>query len=85
MNVSVFPLCLMAGCNAELIVDEFGQKLLEELDYRRELQNLQAFYENFKGDPIVKIPAAYPRLRGERMLVMEWIDGIRCTDVEGKE
>lgn len=21
------------GCNAELIVDEFGQKLLEELDY----------------------------------------------------
>lgn len=21
------------GCNAELIVDEFGEKLLEELDY----------------------------------------------------
>jgi hypothetical protein len=23
------------GCNAELIVDEFGEKLLEELDYRQ--------------------------------------------------
>lgn len=29
------------GCNAALIIDEFAQKLLEELDYRRELLNLQ--------------------------------------------
>jgi hypothetical protein len=28
-------LCVLQrlGCNAELIVDEFGEKLLEELDY----------------------------------------------------
>ncbi|KAL5568884.1 hypothetical protein UlMin_025459 [Ulmus minor] len=42
------------GCNAELIVDEFGEKLLEELDYTL--------------------------LCGSQVLVMEWIDGIRCTD-----
>ena len=28
------------GCNAELIVDEFGEKLLEELDYRQEARNI---------------------------------------------
>jgi predicted unusual protein kinase regulating ubiquinone biosynthesis (AarF/ABC1/UbiB family) len=28
------------GCNAQLIVDEFGEKLLEELDYVQEGRNL---------------------------------------------
>ena len=28
------------GCNAELIVDEFGEKLLEELDYQQEARNI---------------------------------------------
>ena len=29
------------GCNAELIVDEFGVKLLEELDYAQEARNIE--------------------------------------------
>lgn len=68
------------GCNAELIVDEFGQKLLEELDYTLEAQNIEDFYNNFKKDPTVKIPWVRKDLSGPRMLVMEWIDGIRCTE-----
>ncbi|GER46896.1 protein kinase superfamily protein [Striga asiatica] len=68
------------GCNAELIVDEFGEKLLEELDYTLEARNIEDFIENFKGDPTVKIPRVYKELSGSRVLVMEWIDGIRCTD-----
>ncbi|WCJ30527.1 Protein kinase superfamily protein [Euphorbia peplus] len=68
------------GCNAELIVDEFGEKLLEELDYTLEARNIEDFLENFKDDPTVKIPRVYKNLSGSRVLVMEWIDGIRCTD-----
>ncbi|XP_065849205.1 protein ACTIVITY OF BC1 COMPLEX KINASE 1, chloroplastic isoform X1 [Euphorbia lathyris] len=68
------------GCNAELIVDEFGEKLLEELDYTLEARNIEDFVENFKDDPTVKIPQVYKKLSGARVLVMEWIDGIRCTD-----
>ncbi|KAL1834739.1 hypothetical protein DCAR_0104961 [Daucus carota subsp. sativus] len=68
------------GCNAELIVDEFGEKLLEELDYTLEARNIEDFLENFKGDPTVKIPRVYKQLSGSRVLVMEWIDGIRCTN-----
>ncbi|CAN4128284.1 unnamed protein product [Withania somnifera] len=68
------------GCNAELIVDEFGEKLLEELDYTLEARNIEDFLENFKDDPTVKIPRVYRQLSGSRVLVMEWIDGIRCTD-----
>lgn len=29
------------GCDAELIVDEFGEKILEELDYTQEARNIQ--------------------------------------------
>ncbi|KAG0453263.1 hypothetical protein HPP92_025927 [Vanilla planifolia] len=68
------------GCNAELIVDEFGEKLLEELDYTLEARNIEDFLENFKDDPTVKIPRVYKQLSGYRVIVMEWIDGIRCTN-----
>lgn len=70
------------GCNAELVVDEFGEKLLEELDYVQEARNIGDFYENFKGDAAVKIPWVRRDLSGPKVLTMEWIDGIRCTDVE---
>nr|TKW00276.1 hypothetical protein SEVIR_8G097975v2 [Setaria viridis] len=74
-------ICLQKlGCNAELIVDEFGEKLLEELDYTLEATNIENFLENLKDDPTVKIPRVYKQLSGSRVPVMEWIDGIRCTD-----
>lgn len=69
------------GCNAELIVDEFGEKLLEELDYVQEARNLEDFRGNFMNDEYVKIPWVRRDLSGPKVLVMEWIDGIRCTDV----
>jgi len=71
------------GTNAQLIVDEFGQKLLEELDYVQEERNIQEFYNNFKDDPFVKIPKAYTELCSGRVLVMEWVKGVRCTDPQG--
>ncbi|GAQ90183.1 ABC1 family protein [Klebsormidium nitens] len=71
------------GCNAQLIVDEFGEKLLEELDYTLEARNIEDFYANFQDDPTVKIPAVYRAFSGKEVLVMEWIDGIRCTDPQG--
>lgn len=35
--------CVQArlGCNSELILDEFGAKLLEELDYQQEARNIE--------------------------------------------
>lgn len=46
----------------------------------QEARNIEDFLENFKNDPTVKIPRVYRKLSGSRVLVMEWIDGIRCTD-----
>ena len=62
--------------STQLIVDEFGEKLLEELDYVQEGRNLNDFYDNFRGDPIVKIPKYYEEYSGSKILTMEWIDAI---------
>lgn len=48
----------------------------------QEARNIEDFLENFKNDPTVKIPQVYKKLSGSRVLVMEWIDGVRCTDPE---
>jgi predicted unusual protein kinase regulating ubiquinone biosynthesis (AarF/ABC1/UbiB family) len=68
------------GCDATLVIDEFAEKLLEELDYKLEARNMAEFGANFADDPKVKIPQPFPQLSSRRVLVMEWIDGIRCTD-----
>ena len=44
---------------------------------------LQDFERNFRNDPKVKIPWVRRDLCGARILVMEWIDGLRCTDPQG--
>lgn len=44
------------------------------------LRGLQDFGKNFAGDSKVKIPWVRRDLCGPRLLVMEWVDGIRCTD-----
>jgi len=69
------------GVDAVTLVDEFSENLLEETDYVQELRNIQSFQRNFKGDTVVKIPFAYPHLTSRKVLVMEWIDGVRCTDL----
>uniref|UniRef100_A0A7S0HR83 Protein kinase domain-containing protein n=1 Tax=Hanusia phi TaxID=3032 RepID=A0A7S0HR83_9CRYP len=70
------------GVDAVTLVDEFAENLLEELDYVQEAQNIQDFERNFRGDPNVKIPSVYKNLSSARVLVMEWIDGVRCTDLD---
>lgn len=41
------------------------------------------FGVNFRDDAKVKIPVPYPALSSARVLTMEWIDGVRCTDPQG--
>lgn len=44
---------------------------------------LQDFLDNFRDDPTVKIPWVRRDLCCPRVLVMEWIDGRRCTNPGG--
>ena len=67
------------GCTATLLVDEFAEKLLEELDFVQEANNLRDFKRNFSDDPSVHVPGVYGSLSSPRVLVMDWQEGTRCT------
>ncbi|WP_346293579.1 AarF/ABC1/UbiB kinase family protein [Sphaerothrix gracilis] len=73
---------LNLGHDLTLIVDEFGTKLFEEIDYLNEGRNAERFAANFQNDPKVKVPSIYWRYSSHRVLTLEWIDGIKLTDTE---
>jgi predicted unusual protein kinase regulating ubiquinone biosynthesis (AarF/ABC1/UbiB family) len=73
---------LNLGHDLTLIVDEFGTKLFEEIDYLNEGRNAEKFAANFKDDRSVKVPKIYWRHTSQHVLVLEWINGYKLTDVE---
>jgi predicted unusual protein kinase regulating ubiquinone biosynthesis (AarF/ABC1/UbiB family) len=74
---------LNLGDNLTIVVDEFGTKLFEEIDYENEGRNAEKFAANFQDDPTVKVPSIYWRYSSRNVLTLEWIDGIKLTDLEG--
>ncbi|WP_366944943.1 AarF/ABC1/UbiB kinase family protein [Chamaesiphon sp. GL140_3_metabinner_50] len=74
---------LNLGDNLTIVVDEFGTKLFEEIDYENEGRNAEKFAANFQDDPTVKVPSIYWRYTSRNVLTLEWIDGIKLTDLEG--
>ncbi|MEM9905334.1 MAG: AarF/ABC1/UbiB kinase family protein [Cyanobacteria bacterium P01_D01_bin.44] len=73
---------LNLGHDLTLIVDEFGSKLFEEIDYLNEGRNAEKFAANFQDDPVVKVPAIYWRYCSTHVLTLEWIDGFKLTDLD---
>lgn len=74
---------LNLGHNLTLIVDEFGTKLFEEIDYLNEGRNAEKFATNFLNDPEVKVPCIYWRYTNHKVLTLEWINGYKLNDLEG--
>jgi predicted unusual protein kinase regulating ubiquinone biosynthesis (AarF/ABC1/UbiB family) len=74
---------LNLGHDLTLIVDEFGTKLFEEIDYLNEGRNAEIFAANFQDDPTVKVPAIYWRYSSQHVLTLEWIDGCKLNDESG--
>jgi predicted unusual protein kinase regulating ubiquinone biosynthesis (AarF/ABC1/UbiB family) len=72
---------LNIGDDLALIVDEFGAKLFEETDYQNEGANA----ENFKNDPLIKVPKIYWDYSSQRVLTLEWINGVKLTDIAAVE
>ena len=67
---------------------EFMSRIFEELDYRNEASNIITFanlYSEHNGtstDVSVVVPQVHLNFCTENVLVMEWIDGTKLTDVQ---
>ena len=64
------------------IVDEFARSIRQELDYRQEARNAQAFHRNFAAHPHVVVPRIYWSYTTERVLTLEYLEGIQLADLE---
>jgi Predicted unusual protein kinase len=73
---------LNLGNSLSAVIDEFGTKLFEEIDYINEGKNAERFAEYFRDDPKVKVPKIYWQYSSRRVLTLEWIDGIKLTEIE---
>jgi predicted unusual protein kinase regulating ubiquinone biosynthesis (AarF/ABC1/UbiB family) len=64
------------------IIDDFGELIYREIDYRAEAINAQRFAELYSRIPDVIVPKVYTELSTSKVLTMEWVDGVRLTNKE---
>jgi predicted unusual protein kinase regulating ubiquinone biosynthesis (AarF/ABC1/UbiB family) len=57
------------------VTNEVRERVLEELDYRREAANQAKFAELFAGHPFIVVPQVYPDYCRTRVITQEFIDG----------
>lgn len=70
---------LRRDIDLKAIIEEFGKLIYEELDYLQEARNAQRFGELYGKNPMIYIPRIFWRFSRSKLLVMEWIDGLRLT------
>jgi len=63
------------------IVREFERTLTRELEFGREMRNLERFNKNFSDDSMAVFPKPYPQLCTNKVLVMDRLDGISVAEV----
>ncbi len=66
----------------KLIVREFRDAVLRELNLADERANQLRFARNFADDPTIHIPAVYEDYCTEAVLTMEYIEGVRAGDID---
>jgi len=70
--------------DARELVDEFAQQIRSELDYTREGRNAEKFRKNFRNDERIHVPKVYWSYSRNRVLTLEFIDGVQLVDLPPK-
>jgi ubiquinone biosynthesis protein len=65
------------------MVQDFAAQIRKELDFIRDGKNAERLGANMKGMPGIRTPRIYWQYSGARLLVMEYVEGVRIDDVEG--
>jgi len=64
---------------------EFRRTIFEEIDYITEAANAKRFREMFKDNATIYIPSVYDDYTSRRVLVLEWVNGIKVNDYPALE
>src|SRR5262250_1075128 len=64
------------------IIEEFSRVIAEEMDFLHEADNLERFAELYRESEFVIIPKVYREATTTRVLVMQFYEGFRVTEVD---
>jgi predicted unusual protein kinase regulating ubiquinone biosynthesis (AarF/ABC1/UbiB family) len=64
------------------ILDEFASRIFEEMDYTFEGHNAEKFAKYYGELEEIYVPKIYWQYTAKRVLTMEWIEGIKLTNVQ---
>jgi predicted unusual protein kinase regulating ubiquinone biosynthesis (AarF/ABC1/UbiB family) len=64
------------------IMDEFGARIFEEMDYTQEGRNAERFAQLYGHVTDVYVPRIYWQYTQRRVLTMEWITGTKLTQTQ---
>jgi predicted unusual protein kinase regulating ubiquinone biosynthesis (AarF/ABC1/UbiB family) len=71
------------GLDPKAIGDEIRNRIEEELDYELEASNQRTLARIFKGHPFIHVPDVISSLSHERMMVSEFVSGVRFEELKG--
>lgn len=72
----------LRSIDLEDMLEEFSTSVLRELDYTGEAYNAFRLGESMAALPGVHVPVIYPELSTSRVLTMEYIRGVKISDIE---
>jgi len=67
------------------IVEEFARTLEKEIDFNTEANHMERFARQFRDTPGIYIPKVHRSLSTRRVLTMEYIQGIKISDLPALE
>ncbi|RBW68841.1 AarF/ABC1/UbiB kinase family protein [Bacillus taeanensis] len=68
--------------NFKMLFKELKQVIERELDFTKEMEASLSFQERFKNNHDIRIPKVYQEFSTSKVLVMEWVEGVKITDVD---
>jgi ubiquinone biosynthesis protein len=67
------------------IVEEFARSLEKEINYKTEASHIERFTRQFMDDETVYIPKVFRQMSTQRILTMEYVGGIKASEVKRLE
>jgi cytochrome P450/predicted unusual protein kinase regulating ubiquinone biosynthesis (AarF/ABC1/UbiB family) len=73
---------LLRSFDVRSIFDEIAEFVALELDFEREARSTDRIRQALAGDPTVRVPHVHPEYTTGKLLVLEYLDGIKVVDLE---
>ena len=68
--------------DVDALLAELRERVLEEIDYRREADNQALFARYYEGHPTIIVPRVVPELSTRRLVTSELAVGARFADLD---